>query len=224
MNSGALARLQKAPLTAGQIDGINRVVAYAKAARIPALWLAYVLATIWHETAGWMQPIREGATRYGTNYTDAQSKRAVATIHAKGIIKTNYALPAGPYKQSYYGRGLVQITWYDNYKKFADVLGIPLDRNPDLALDWNYSIPITFMGMTDGMFRKGKSLDMIKSTADYTAARDIINGDVKTNGKKIADIALIFHDALSDYTLEEEKADEPAESNWRRFAPAWWPF
>src|ERR1044071_1113225 len=51
-------------------------------------WLAYMLATTFHETARTMQPIREfgrgRGTRYGTTY---------------------------------YGRGFVQLTWEANYRK-----------------------------------------------------------------------------------------------------------
>ena len=218
-----LAPLFGGPLKPHQVDGVSRIVEYAHARRMSRLWLAYVLATVWHETGRWMQPIREGALRYGPAYTDAQSKRAVAAIHAKGIIRTNYALPDGPYKQSYYGRGLVQITWYDNYKKFEDDLGIPLTQYPDLALDWNYSLPITFDGMLKGKFTN-KSLSMILSTDDYTAARAIINGDTKTNGKAIADAAVAFYNALADYTPKPEGTDESADSARSKWFPAWWPF
>lgn len=160
-----------------QVDGMNKIVEYAEKWGYSKLHTAYILSTAYHESAFWMQPIREGARRFGPEYTDAQAKRAVASIHAKGIIRTNYALPAGPHRQSYYGRGLVQITWYDNYLKFERLLKKPLTANPDIALEWDVALDILFLGMRDGMFRKGRSLSMIKSTADYKAARDIVNGD-----------------------------------------------
>lgn len=190
-------------LTQGQVDGMVKIVEYAEKWGYDPLHTAYILATTKHETANWMQPIREGARRYGPDYTDAQAKRAVASIHAKGIIRTNYALPAGPYGQSYYGRGLVQITWYDNYFKFARLLKQPLDQNPDLALGWDYALDILFLGMRDGMFRKDRSLDMIKSASDFKVARDIVNGDShKTWGgteridDKLARYANVFLKAL----------------------------
>lgn len=186
--------------TQEQVDALNTIIDYAEKRGTSRLHLAYVLATIYHETAKWMVPIREGARRYGTNYTHEQSCRAVAKIHRMGIIRTNYALPDGPYGQCYYGRGQVQLTWYDNYKKFADLLGVPLDKNPDLMLDLGISLEVTFLGMEKGLFRKGRSLDMIKSTDDYRAARDIINGDVKKNGSKIAKEAMVFYDALENYS------------------------
>lgn len=231
MDFNAIRPLFGGTLKQHQVDGINRIVEYGGARRVSKLHLAYVLATVFHETGAWMQPIREGALRYGPSYTDAQAKRAVAAIHAKGIIRTNYALPSGPFGQSYYGRGLLQITWYDNYLKFENKLGIPLTRNPDLALDWNYTLPICFDGMIDGMFTS-KSLASVVSTKDYTAARAIINGDVSKNGAKVAAQAVTFYNALGAYapraatpvTTQEETPDEPHQHSRCCLAPAWWPF
>ena len=182
-------------LTQGQVDGMNKIVEYGEKWGYDADDLAYVLATTFHETARWMQPIREGARRYGPSYTDASAKRAVASIHAKGIIRTNYALPAGPHGQSYYGRGLVQITWYDNYLKFEKLLGVPLTSNPDKTLDWDIALDILFLGMRDGMFT-GKKMKDYNFPADYRAARAIVNGDVRKNGQMIANEANVFRNAL----------------------------
>lgn len=186
-------------LTAGQVDGLTRIVGAGRKAGLSRPDLAYVLATVQHETANWMQPIREGARRYGTKYTDAQAQRAVASIYGKGIIRVNYALPAGPYKQSYYGRGLVQITWYENYLKFAKLLGIPLDRNPDLALEWDVALKIAIVGMRDGLFTKyslDEVPDVMKAPAFDRTDRLIINGDAKTNGDLVAGYAAVYWQAL----------------------------
>jgi len=175
-----------------QVDGCEKIINFAASRKTSRLHLAYILATVYHESAKWMQPIREGARRYGPNYSDAAAKRAVASIYAKGIIRRNYALPAGPFKQSYYGRGLVQITWYDNYKKFG------IAEDPDKALEWEVSLDILFRGMEKGMFT-GKSLSMIAKKSDYIRARSIINGDVRKNGKRIAEEARVFYKALKNY-------------------------
>lgn len=192
-------------LTQGQVDGMVKIVEYGDKWGYTPGEVAYSLATVKKETARWMQPIREGARRYGPKYSDAAAKRAVASIHAKGIIRTNYALPAGPYKQSYYGRGLIQITWYDNYKKFTDLLKKPLDKQPDLALDWDISLDILYLGLRDGMFRKGlgfKDFDFNDPQSVFNA-REAVNGDkhkkyggAKTIGKEIADDHFVFLKAL----------------------------
>ncbi len=160
-----------------QVNGLNKIIQYADKWEYTPEHTAYILATAKHETANWMQPIREGARKYGPRYSDVSAKRAVESIFRRGLIKRNYALPAGPYGQSYYGRGLVQITWYGNYLTFERLLGKPLTENPDLALDWDNALDIMFVGMRDGLFRRGRSLSMIKTSEDFKAARDIVNGD-----------------------------------------------
>jgi putative chitinase len=59
----------------------------------------------------------------------------------------------------YYGRGLVQLTWYYNYKKMSSKVGVDLYNNPDLALELNYAIPIMFIGMKEGFFTGKKFAD-----------------------------------------------------------------
>src|SRR5262245_24665396 len=77
-----------------QVDGQTALLDYAEQLAWDDRWLAYLLATTYHETALTMQPIAE----YG-----------------KGKGKP-YGVPDGPYKQVYKGRGLVQLKGYDNYK------------------------------------------------------------------------------------------------------------
>jgi putative chitinase len=188
-----------------QVEGMSNIVGYGEKWGYEPGEVAYSLATTKKETASWMQPIREGARRYGPSYSDASAKRAVAAIHAKGIISTNYALPAGPYRQSYYGRGLIQITWYDNYRKFTHLLKKPLDKQPDLALEWDIALDIMFLGLRDGLFRKGlgfKDFDF-NNYASVFEAREAVNGDKnrsyggpKKIGKEIADNHFVFLKAL----------------------------
>lgn len=182
-------------LTVAQVAGMQRIVEYGLKWGYSLPDLAYILATAFHETARWMEPIREGARRYGPNYSDAAAKRAVASIFAKGIIRRNYALPDGPYRQSYYGRGLVQITWHTNYDKFTKLLKQPLDKNPDLALEWDIALDIMFLGMRDGSFT-GKALNDYQFPRDFKVARAIVNGDTKKNGGAVAHAAREFLQAL----------------------------
>lgn len=179
------------------VDGLNAVVSSGLARGWRQEWLAYALATAYHETGRWMQPIREGGHRRGPGYSDASAQRAVASIYNKGIISTNYALPAGPWGLSYYGRGLVQITWYDNYLRMGKRLGMgdELARNPDLALDMEIALDLLFIGMEEGLYTTKKLADY-DLPADFRGARRIINGDVRKNGQMIADYAAEFHIAL----------------------------
>jgi putative chitinase len=111
-------------------------------------WLAYMLATVFHETARKMQPIEEmGGQAY---------------------------LRSKPY-YPWYGRGLVQITWLDNYKKF----GI---ATPEAALEWPTALKVLFEGMIGGMFTAYKLADFFSDEFDDPLnARRIINGVDKAN-------------------------------------------
>jgi putative chitinase len=147
-----------------QVDGLTRILDYRDAnwPGMPDEELAYLLATVKHETAHTMQPISE---RGGEKY-----------------------LRSKPY-YPYYGRGLVQITWLANYKKFGVV-------NKDDALGWPKALDIAFRGMIFGMFTGNKLADYIRGgKRDYTGARRIINGTDRA--KLIAGYAESFLDALT---------------------------
>lgn len=133
---------------------------------IPVAWLAYVLATTYHETAATMQPIAE----YG---------------HGKG---RSYGEPDPQTGQTYYGRGYVQLTWKDNYQRAQDVVinldtmvhDVPLVMQPDMAMVPVYAAQIAINGMVDGWFTGKKLGDYLNATrTDYVDARRIINGTDK---------------------------------------------
>lgn len=166
-------------------------------------WLAYELATAWHETGATMQPVREGFKK-----TDAEAYAAVtAYCAAQGIF--NYA-KRHTNGNSYYGRGYVQLTHADNYKKMGKHLGLSdgLYDQPDLVMESHTAAKILIRGMMDGLFRpaKGTLFDYFNGTEQrWFDARDLVNGDKNktpkwTNGKKIgtiiADYGKAFHGAL----------------------------
>lgn len=196
LDIGAFKASIKEPIKSTAIDGILRIIAHRKAADLTREQLAYLLATVWHETSGWCIPIREGAWRYGPKYSDAAARAAVANLYAKGLIRRNYALPDPRTGKSYYGRGLVQITWYEEYKQIGDILGIDLVSNPDRTLEWPIALDILYTGMIEGTFREGYSLEMVKTTDDWEDARNIINGDRKKNGALVAKYAKAFYNNL----------------------------
>lgn len=179
-----------------QVDGMNKIVEYGLEHGYSRTHLAYILATAYHETAQWMQPIREGARRFGPDYSNERAIRAVTAIYNKGIIRTNYALPRGKYGHSYYGRGLIQITWLSNYKRLSEVVGVDLVKNPDAALSWCIALPLLFIGMRDGLYT-GKKLPVGKTNPRFPRSlRAIVNGDVRKNGAKISRQAEHFYQAL----------------------------
>ena len=126
--------------------------------------IQYVLATVEHETNRTFKPIKEA-------YWLSEKWRAKHLRY-----------------YPYYGRGFVQITWEENYRKFGDLLGIDLVKNPDLALDFNNALFILVYGMKHGLFT-GKKLDdyFNENGSNFVKARKIING--KDKAKKIALLA-----------------------------------
>ena len=163
-------------------------------------WLAYAIATAYHETGGRMEPVREGFAK-----DDSSAIRAVERLLANGRIKQNYAKLEANGK-SYFGRGLVQITHGYNYRKLGQAIGLgsKLYDDPSLALDKDISVKLLFKGMTDGLYRPGHKLSVYFNTSkeDWYGAREMINADKHykpqwTNGKSlgqlIADHGKDFH-------------------------------
>lgn len=161
-------------LNSSQKQGYNAIFDYWDKSNLDDnRWLAYVLATAFHETGEDMQPVREGFAS-----TDQGSINAVTSLYNRGIIGENYALPEANGK-SYFGRGLVQITWGDNYKKLGQALGIgnQLYDNPSLALNMDIAVKILFVGMVDGLYAPVNSLRkyFFEDRSDWVNARKIIN-------------------------------------------------
>ncbi len=183
-------------LSAAQVEGMETIL--STAINMPLPHIAYILATAYHETGALMQPVREGFCK-----TDRGSRRAVTALYNKGVIRWDYGLPHEVTGLSYYGRGYVQLTHYENYEKTGKALGFDLVNNPDLMLDPAISAKAMVWGMVTGAYR-GKSLDMLPETptdAQWRSARGIINGDVGRNGSKVGRYAKHFLSAL-------EKANE----------------
>lgn len=167
-------------------------------------WLAYALATTFHETGGTMQPIVENL-----NYSTASRLRAVwpsrfpTEASAKPYVKNPQALANKVYGGRlgntgpndgwlYRGRGFVQITGKSNYQKATKKLramGHDVDfvAEPDSVRSLAYSAMILLVGAAEGWFT-GKSLRDYFGPGrnDPKNARAIINADVKANGSKIA--------------------------------------
>jgi hypothetical protein len=148
-------------------------------------WLAYMLATVYHETAKTMQPIEE--------YGKGKGYRYGKKIKRSGIP---YSLP----DKIYYGRGYVQLTWFENYETMGRLLGVDLLNDPDLALHPAFATDIMLEGMTKGNSHfgdfTGKSLENYfnETKEDWVNARRIINGTDKAD--LIAGYAKRFYNAL----------------------------
>jgi predicted chitinase len=182
----------QAKLNQKQVDGYSAMFDYWESSTLnDKRWLAYALATAYHETGATMQAVREGFCD-----SDACSVKAVTKLFTQGRIKRNYALPH-PNGNSYFGRGLVQITHGYNYERMGTALGMgrKLYDDPSLALDTFVAVQILFVGMRDGLFTGKRFADYFGNTkTDWLNARRIINGVDKA--EKIAAYARDFYACL----------------------------
>jgi hypothetical protein len=158
-------------LNQGQVDGINSILSAFSAMGDGNLrHLAYMLATAKWETMHTMQPVREASRGKGLPY---------GRKDATGQIP--------------YGRGLVQLTWTENYAKADKRLGLngALIKNYDLALDPKIAAEIMVRGMDEGWFTGKKLSDY----PDFTNMRRVINS--LDQAQTIALYANTFLGALS---------------------------
>lgn len=141
-------------------------------------YIAYMLSTIRIESYQYrdklfFKPVSEyisyaqAEVDYGSGPTASDKDRA---------IKNHNSSTGDGYK--YRGRGLVQLTWKINYMKFSRIIGVDMSENPDMACDMPISVKIMMLGMRDGGFRSGHTLERYLGSgkSDYYNARLIING------------------------------------------------
>lgn len=150
-------RKELGKLRQSQVDNLNLILNMAEEV-YPFNNLeqfAYVLATIYHETARTFEPLEEFGKGKGRKY----------------------GRKVGQYNKAYYGRGYVQLTWHKNYQKQSQKLGMPLDKYPELVMKPEAAWKIIAYGMVDGDFT-GKKLDdyINQDKVDYYRARKIVNG------------------------------------------------
>ena len=129
-------------LTQSQVENISYIIsAFNALGDGSKKTLAYALATAYHEVGINMAPVREGFKK-----TDAEAR---AYVKSKGY---RYALAIPPYNHVYYGRGYVQLTWADNYKKSSEDAGVDLFQFPDEILKPEIGAKILIKGLQDGIW------------------------------------------------------------------------
>jgi len=139
--------------------------------------LAYILATAYGEVGKDMQPVREGFKE-----TDWEAREHVKWLADNADIywvTKDYGKPHPKTGKSYFGRGWVQLTHYDNYLRMSLLL-FGDDRlvwKPELALQADIAAKILIVGMAKGIFTGRNLFRYINSQeTDYYHARRIING------------------------------------------------
>lgn len=154
-------------LSQSQVDSINCILDYYEANYTDKRWLAYVLATVYHETAGTMLPIEEYGKGKGRKY-GTKTK-----MNGKPYTSPN---------KLYYGRGYAQLTWYENYDKMGRLIGVDLLNHPEKMLEPETSANVLWIGMVDGLFT-GVGLPRYFSplVEDVLNARRTVNGTDKAS-------------------------------------------
>ncbi|MBO1040394.1 chitinase [Brucella pituitosa] len=173
-------------LSQAQVDGTSAILAEAERRNLPDEQIAYILATVFHETGGKMQPVVENL-----NYSSAARirqvwpKRFSSIAAAQPYVNNPQALANKVYGGRigntgandgwlYRGRGLAMITGRDNYKKYG------IGGAPEKALEDGVAVRILFDGMINGKFTGRKLADYFgKGKADPEGARAIVNGTDK---------------------------------------------
>lgn len=191
-------RLGAKSLTQTQVDVASLIIEKGQGLRLDAL--AYVLGTAWGEAK--FTPQRENMSYSAARMRQVWPRRFPTLASAKPYERQPQKLANYVYGGRngntepndgwlYRGGGLDQLTGKTNYVKRG------LAANPDAILQPEAAARSLITGMTLGDYRGPKLADFFTASgSDFESARAIVNADVKAHGKKYADYARAFRDAL----------------------------
>lgn len=187
-------------------------------------WLAYILATAYHETAFRMFPVREGLA--------SSDERAIEILsRSKCCSNKTYWRVDSTTGRGYFGRGYVQLTWDYNYQRADKRFGVESETydagsyywEPDNALDPDSSIKITYDGMIYGWFTGHCLLRHFQPNkkGDWKNARRVINGldrasDIGAQAQQF--MGIIEKASISDEDLERRLAEQRAKEQAEQIA------
>lgn len=173
-------------LSNSQVLGMETILNYWDKMQFTDLrWLAYMFGTVMRECGIGMMPIEEFGKGKGHSYGGFRKRSGLA-----------YTTP----NKIYFGRGYVQVTWFENYELMGRLLKRDLLNKPELAMVPDVAVEIMFEGMTKGASSfgdfTGKCLEQYfnATTEDWYNARRIINGT--DHALEIEDHAKLFYQAL----------------------------
>ncbi len=188
-------------LSQARKDNSTLIINYALSKNLPLIWIAYILATAFHETDGTMRPILENLNYKTPEVIRATWPTRFPTVDsAKPYVKQPQKLANLVYAGrngntdpndgwTWRGAGYVQLTGKGNAAKF----GI---TNPADLLKPDVATRILVEGMVTGVFTGKRLADYGKDVGVFNAtnARAIVNGNVKA--ALIATYCAAFYDAL----------------------------
>lgn len=162
----------------------------------PLSHTAHVLAEVYRETGGGMWPVKE--TVYSYSKDQNPSDALVISRLERAWKRDQLPWVHVPYwRDGWFGRGQIQLTHEDNYRKASALVDVDLVSNPSAALNLEVSAKIAAEGCRAGMFRGHRLADFDRPDGyDHYSARDIVNGDKKAVGDEIAESAAAFEKAL----------------------------
>lgn len=137
---------------------------------------ANILAQVFHETGGYMLPIKETVmpSHKDKNPSDATVIKRLNNAFAKGQlswVKTPY------WREGWFGRGPIQLTHEPNYRKVGKAIGVNLVTDKNRIMEPAIGAATAVVGMRDGIFT-GKKL----SDFDFP---DCLNAPVKSHPRRI---------------------------------------
>jgi hypothetical protein len=192
-------------LNQSQVDGLNQLLNMIEKdpEMVNIRIIAYILATVKHETADTWRPIVErGDKKYFDKYEP---------ITGLGLKLGNRTMGDG-YK--YRGRGYVQLTGRANYHKLSLRLSGLLAKNvdfveyPDAVMEPETAYLILTVGMREGLFTGKRLSDYITTPRNYDFyyARRVVNGLDKAD--LIAGYANDLLDILTDSIIDKTEIIE----------------
>ena len=191
-------------LSQRQVEGVEAILDAGQG--LPISHLAYALATAHGETGGRMQPITENmnysarripqvfSARRLKGHTPSQlagNPQKLANVVYSGMLGNGSIASGDGWR--YRGHGLVQLTGKDNFRRFGQIIGVDLVRQPQLALRMDIAAKALIVGIRDGLYTGKKASDYLPG--DYRNARRIINGTF--DAAKFAGYARAYEAALT---------------------------
>ncbi|WP_159585905.1 hypothetical protein [Chelativorans xinjiangense] len=196
-------------LSQGQVRGTEAILDSCTRNRVTdPHYVANILAQVYHETGGYMLPIKE--TVYASHKDKSPSDATVIARLERAWKAGQLSWVKTPYwREGWFGRGPIQTTHYKNYLKMGTRLGVDLIRYPEELLKPRTGADSAVIGMAEGLYT-GRKLSDYAFPEDLSAPpahhpRRIVNGKDGTDGD-IAKYHRAFHSALTAAGHSAQKA------------------
>lgn len=167
-------------LNVGQVEGFSAILDEWDRRKLEEpRWLACMLANVWHEVGGSMQPwIESQSKRDKTRPSVETAIHRLDAAHAAGkmswVKQVYWRKDANG--QSWLGRGPIQTTHKTNYQKFKNLLGVDFIADPEKMLEMEHAVQVLFEGFIRGIWTGHKLSDYFDAdTNTPRESRRIIN-------------------------------------------------